>query len=187
MVHEDFIERNYEGYKDYLDSRKTINNPFVVSDVKENHPSSYYSETKLNSTYLFGDTYLSCEVKNSNVSDFSFAILSSLIPSRILYRFDSDGLQHRNKVDYIPLSMQSVPTPHYHQFDDKGNLLAYQTSDMADITNDSIWRSIDNAFDCICEMQKINSAQSDDKPKILLNTGDITFDQGDDPINGLNF
>lgn len=187
MIHEDFIEQNYKGYTEYLESQKKINSPFVVSDKKDNHPASYYSETKLNGTYMFGDTYLSCEVKNSNAADFSIAILSSLISSRVLFRYDSDGLPHRNSVDYIPLPEQSVPTPHYHQFDDKGNLLAYQSGDMKEPKKIAEWRKLENVFNEICKMKNIHSHQSDEKPLIALITGNITYDLGDDPINGLVF
>lgn len=187
MIHEDFIERNYKGYSDFLKSQKRIKSPFVVSEKKENHQASYYSETKLNGTYLFGDTYLSCEVKNSNAADFSIAFLSSIIPSRVLFRYDSDGLPHRNSVDYIPLPEQSVPTPHFHQYDDKGNLLAYQLEGMKNSKKIAYWRKLENAFDEICKIENIHSNQSDEMPLISLITGDITFDLGDDPINGLDF
>lgn len=132
MVFETFIKENYSSYEAYLASRKVIASPFLVSEIKANHPSSIYAETPITSTHLFGDVNFSCEVNNTNTSDFSFRILSTIIPSKILYRYDSDGPDHKNKVDYIPLPQQSVPTPHYHRFDNQGNLLAYQTEGMKD-------------------------------------------------------
>ena len=187
MVHEDFIKENYNGYTTYLAACKMVESPFSVTEPKDNHPSSLYAETKLTSMYMFGDASMSCEIKNSDVSDFKFALLSTIIPSKTLFRFDSKGPDHKNKVDYIPLSQQSVPTPHYHQFDEEGNLLAYQTPEMADETKKQEWHDVEAAFNFLCQMKNIHANQPDDKPRILVATGNIPFDYGDDPINGLNF
>jgi hypothetical protein len=187
MVHEDFIKENYNGYATYLAARKMVVSPFSVTEPKENHLSSLYAETKLTSVFMFGDASMSCEIKNSDVSDFKLALLSTIIPSKTLFRFDSKGPDHKNKVDYIPLSQQSVPTPHYHQFDEQGNLLAYQTPEMADETKKQEWHDVGAAFNFLCQSKNIHANQPDDKPRILVATGTIPFDYGDDPINGLNF
>ena len=187
MVFESFIKDNYSSYEAYLASRKVVASPFVISESKSNHPSSIYSESPLTSTHLFGEVNLGCEVNSSNISDFSLKILSSIIPSRVLYRYDSDGPDHKNKVDYIPLPQQSVPTPHYHQFDVQGNLLAYQTDDMKDSSKASNWKDIEKAFDYFCQAGNIHANIPDDKPRIVLNTGSLPLDFGDDPTNGSNF
>ena len=187
MVFETFIKDNYASYEAYLASRKVIASPFLVSEVKNNHPTSIYAKTPMTSTHLFGEVYLSCEVNNTNISDFSIRILSTIIPSRVLYRYDSDGPDHKNKVDYIPLPQQSVPTPHYHRFDSQGNLLAYQSEAMKDNSQASNWKDIEKAFDYFCQTGNIFSNIPDDKPKIVVSTGNLPLDFGDDPINGLNF
>lgn len=187
MVHENIIKENYNNYTAYLAAHKVVASLFSVTEVKDNHPSSLYAETKLTSIYMFGDVSMSCEIKNSDVSDFKLALLSTIIPSKTLFRYDSKGPDHKNKVDYIPLNQQSVPTPHYHQFDDHGNLLAFQTPEMADETKEQELRDVETAFEFICQMKNIHTNQPDDKPKIVVATGNIPFDYGDDPINGLNF
>ena len=187
MVFEAIIKENFTSYEAYLASRKVMASPFMVSEVKDNHPSSFYAETPLTSTHIFGEINLSCEVSKTNNSDFSLRILSTIIPSRVLYRYDSDGPDHKNKVDYIPLPQQSVPTPHYHQFDSQGNLLAYQTDAMKDDTQASNWKDIEKAFDYFCQSGNIHTSLPDDKPRIVVSTGNLPLDFGDDPINGLNF
>lgn len=187
MVHEDLIKENYNSYTAYLAARKVVASPFVVSEVKDNHPSSLFAKTDLTSTHIFGDVCLSCEIKNSNILDFKLAILSNIIPSKTLFRFDSEGPDHKNKVDYIPLTEQSVPTPHYHQFDNQGNLLAYQTPEMADQLKKKDWKDIEKAFGFFCQMENIHSNQPDDEPRIVAVTGNLPLDFGDDPTNGLNF
>lgn len=187
MVHEDIIKENYNSYTAYLAARKVVASPFSVTEPKDNHPSSLYAETKLTSMYMFGDASISCEIKNSDVSDFKIALFSTIIPSKTLFRFDSKGPDHKNKVDYIPLNQQSIPTPHYHQFDEEGNLLAFQTPEMADETKKQEWHDVEAAFDFLCQMKNIHANQPDDKPRILVTTGNIPFDYGDDPINGLSF
>ena len=186
MVHEDIIKENYKSYTAYLAARKVVASPFSVTEPKDNHPSSLYAETKLTSTYMYGDASMSCEIKNSDLSDYKLALLSTIIPSKTLFRFDSKGPDHKNKVDYIPLNQQSVPTPHYHQFDEEGNLLAYQTPEMADEKKQE-WHDVVATFDFLCQMKNIHANQPDDKPRILVTTGNIPFDYGDDPINGLSF
>lgn len=187
MVFESIIKDNYSSYEAYLASRKVVASPFIVSECKLNHPSSICSNSSLSSTHLFGEASLNCEVNSANVSDFSLRILSTIIPSKVLFRYDSDGPDHKNKVDYIPLPQQSVPTPHYHRFDNQGNLLAYQTEDMKDKAQSSYWKDIENAFDYFCQAGNIHANTPDDKPEIVVNTGSLPFDFGDDPTNGLNF
>lgn len=187
MVFEAIIKENYTSYEAYLASRKVVTSPFVVSETKSNHISSIYAETPLTSTHLFGEVNLSCEVNNSSICDFSLKILSTIIPSKVLYRYDSDGPEHKNKVDYIPLPQQSVPTPHYHRFDEQGYLLAYQTEEMRDSSQISNWKDIEKAFDKFCLSGNIHTTIPDDKPKIIINTGSLPLDYGDDPTNGLNF
>ena len=187
MVHEDFIKENYNSYTTYLAARKVVVSPFLISEPKDNHRSSLYAETKLTSMNMFGDVSMSCEIKNSDVSDFKLALLSTIIPSRTLYRFDSKGPDHKNKVDYIPLYQQSVPTPHCHQFDEYGNLLAYQTLEMADETKKQEWYDVGKVFEFLCQIRNIHTNLPDDKPRIIVTTGNIPFDYGEDPINGLNF
>ena len=119
--------------------------------------------------------------------DFSLKILSTIIPSKILYRYDSDGPEHKNKVDYIPLPQQSVPTPHYHRFDNQGYLLAYQTEDMKDCSQISNWKDLEKVFEYFCQSGNIHTNISDDKPRIIISTGNLPLDYGDDPTNGLNF
>lgn len=187
MVFEAIIKENFTNYEAYLASRKVVASPFVVSEAKTNHPSSIYAETPMTSTHLFGEVDLSCEVNNTNMSDFSLRILSTIIPSKVIYRYDSDGPEHKNKVDYIPLPQQSVPTPHYHRFDSQGYLLAYQTEDMKDNSQISNWKDIEKVFDYFCQSGNIHTNIPDDKPRIVVNTGSLPLDLGDDPTNGLNF
>ena len=186
IVHEEFIKEKYDSYIAFLSCRKVVKSPFVISDAKERHPSSIYAETEMACNYLFGDVKMSCEIKNSNVSDFSYSIMSSLIPSKIVYRFDSDGPEHKNKVDYIPLSQQGVPTPHYHQFDMKGNLLAHQSEDMADKTKEADWKDVDKVFSFFCQEMDVHAPQTEDKPRLIVSTGTIPFDF-EDPTNGISF
>lgn len=156
MVFEAFIKNNYASYESYLASRKVMASPFMVSEVKDNHPSSIYAETPLTSTHIFGEVNLSCEVSKTNNSDFSLRILSTI-------------------------------TPHYHRFDSQGYLLAYQTDAMKDDTQTSNWKDIEKAFDYFCQSGNIHTSLPDDKPRIVVSTGNLPLDFGDDPTNGLNF
>ena len=55
MVFEAIIKENFTSYEAYLASRKVMASPFMVSEVKDNHPSSFYAETPLTSTHIFGE------------------------------------------------------------------------------------------------------------------------------------
>ena len=54
MVFEAIIKENFTSYEAYLASRKVMASPFMVSEVKDNHPSSFYAETPLTSTHILG-------------------------------------------------------------------------------------------------------------------------------------
>ena len=51
----------------------------------------------------------------------------------------------------------------------------------------SNWKDIEKAFDYFCQAGNIHANIPDDKPRIVLNTGSLPLDFGDDPTNGLNF
>lgn len=137
--------------------------------------------------FPYGNVELYSEVKKADLNNYSISIKSDVIDSRILLRYDSEGLAHRNAVDYIPLVEQSVPTPHFHKFDKYGNFLAFQTEKLRDEKEAKALKNIEFGFAYFCQYSSTNKTFTEELPEVLVNSGRIPFDFNEDPIDGINF
>lgn len=117
----------YDTYDNFMKAEKRAKNPFIIEKRKKNHEDSLYSCENLSCDISFGNITLNGEIRNSDRQDYSFQIQSDIIKSRVIFRYDTGGGVHKNNVPYIPLSQQSIDTPHFHRFDKNGYFLAYKT------------------------------------------------------------
>lgn len=187
IPHEEKIKKDYESYHSFINSKKEVVSPFVVEDARKEHPSSLCATKELTCELSYGKIELYSEVKKANTSNYSLSIKSDVIDSRILLRYDSDGPTHKNSVDYIPLEDQSVPTPHFHKFDEQGNLLAYQTDKLKNEKEVNALKNIEFGFAYFCQNGYIYKNKTMDLPEIWVNNGMLPLDYNEDPTNGINF
>lgn len=187
IPHEEKIKKDYEGYYNFLNSKKEIVSPFIVRDVRKEHPSSLCATEELICELPYGKTELYSEVKKSTTYSYSLSIKSDIIDSRILLRYDSDGPTHKNSVDYIPLEDQSIPTPHFHKFDEQGNLIAFQTDKLKNEKEANALKNIEFGFAYFCQSGNIIKNKTMDLPEIWVNDGMLPLDYNEDPTDGINF
>lgn len=187
IPHEEKIRKDYESYHSFINCKKEVVSPFVVEVVRKEHPSSLCATKELTCDLPYGNVELYSEVKKANTSNYSLSIKSDIIDSRILLRYDSDGPTHKNSVDYIPLEDQSVPTPHFHKFDEQGNLLAFQTDKLKNEKEANALKNIEFGFAYFCQNGYIYKNKTMDLPEILVNDGMLPLDYNEDPTNGVNF
>ena len=187
IPHEDKIRKDYRSYHSFINCKKEVVSPFVVEMIRKEHPSSLCGTENLVCEQPYGNAELYSEIKKANTSNFSISIKSDIINSRILMRYDSDGATHKNSVDYIPLEEQSVPTPHFHKFDEQGNLLAYQTDKLKNEKEVSALRNIEFGFAYFCQNSYIFKNHTMDLPVILVNDGMLPLDYSEDPTEGVIF
>ena len=82
------------------------------------------------------DKQVAVEIKQRAETERHYSInlfCHSFMGTRPSFRFDADGHVHTNRND-LPLSERRIPTPHFHEFDNKGREIAYRT---AVINNDA--------------------------------------------------
>lgn len=171
-----------------LNSSKYINSPFVVTLPKKNHPSSYFNKCDVCSDVPFGNTTLSCEIRNQSPHNYSFSYCSDEYDEHVLARLDMGDGTHNNRVPGIPLSETSVPTPHVHKFRSDGRLIAYRIEGVDYSDESSIMFDYEQGYDYFCELLHIR-AQGGENPKFyFLPQGQIDFRISDkDPNENVIF
>lgn len=185
----EIIQKYYE-YNNFLNSGKTVSSPVIVSDAKGNHGTSLYSQYPLQAEPPFGNTSMTCEVRNGDHRDCSFQILSDAFAKRVVLRYDTGGGTHKNDAPHIPLAEQSVTTPHFHKYDSNGYFLAYKTDLLNDPKQAEFLFDLEFGFPYFCQEGKIFSTGSKYSiPEIkVIRDGCLPFKEEDtDPLEGINF
>ena len=174
-----------DDYNLFMTSPKSVKMPLRVTKEKNNHPSSLYEETDLDSVEDFGKITLDCEVRDRNPKNYSFQILTDRFANRILARFDEGNGTHRNNCNDIPLEKQMVTTPHFHKYDVYGRFIAYKTEVLTE--RDGISLLIQDGFRIFCDEEKI-APNNDAVISIeIQEAGVLPFEQDNDPLNGIIF
>ena len=187
ISHEEKIRNDYNSYNAFINCKKEVVSPFVVEMVRKEHPSSLCATENLECEFPYGNVELYSEIRKANKSDYSLSIKSDIIDSRILLRYDSDGATHKNNVEYIPLEEQSIPTPHFHKFDEQGNLLAYQTDKLKNEKEVNALKNIEFGFAYFCHNSNIYKNRTMDLPDIWVNDGRLPLNYSEDPTEGVVF
>ncbi len=172
-----------EDYHLFMDSDKSMDMPFCVDKVDNNHVTSLKGEADLNSAAPLGNTVLECVMKEKNEFKYSFNILTDAVKSRMLFRMDEGDGTHWNRHLQVPVDQQQVPTPHFHKVGDDGIMFAYSTDDLKAYSNPL---NIHDGFEAFCKECHINQ---DD---ILLNiyeegTLPLEYAPEPDPLIGIQF
>lgn len=178
-----------ESYKDFLRAEKKVNSPIIISEPKGNHVTSLYAKEPLASSVSFGNTFLTCEVRNKDRKDCSFQILSDRFKAGVVLRYDTGGGTHKNDAPHIPLAEQSITTPHFHRYDSNGFFLAYKTDLLNDPKQVEHLFDIEFGFPYFCQEGNMRSNPTCDIPKAeVFRDGELPFEYEDnDPLEGINF
>ena len=170
----------YDTYDNFMKAEKRAKNPFIIEKRKKNHEDSLYSCENLT---------LNGEIRNSDRQDYSFQIQSDIIKSRVIFRYDTGGGVHKNNVPYIPLSQQSIDTPHFHRFDRNGYFLAYKTDKLNIPGQAKALFDIEFGFPYFCQESNIKGDNVEDSPQLIVRKdGEIGFFfDNSDPNEGVNF
>ena len=83
--------RIMDDYNLFMSSCKNTVMPIFVTKEKPNHKTSLYKEQMLVSDKPFGDTLINCEIRDKNLLNYSFQILSDRLNNRVLARLDKIG------------------------------------------------------------------------------------------------
>lgn len=181
------ILNNFDHYVEFLSNEKFVDKDVIlVKEKKPNNRKELCFQSPIMSDYPFGNTELLIEAPKCLSGKFSAKILTDKIANRMLLRYDSDGGAHRNKFDDIPLSEQSVTTPHLHKYDEQGRFLAIKTSSI--MKDEKKARDIETGFHIFCEEGRLLSSVTSDYPQAFIGEmGRGLFEEETDPCEGVNF
>lgn len=174
-------------YVSFMASTKKMAHKLSVKEKKRNHCNSLTGSVNLNSQYSFGnEVQLCCEIRNEDSFNYSLGILSDKLEDKMLARLDEGNGTHRNKYDDIPLSEQSVSTPHFHKYDEQGRFLAYKTPSLEALKGEEL--CIEDGFKEFCLEMNIVGKDGGEGVIEYLGQGLFVRDPVEkDPLNGVTF
>ncbi len=115
---------------------------------------------------------------------FRFRLFCDTLMESPCYRFDSDGGCHENPSSPdCPLPKRSVPTPHFHRYDEKGQNIAYRTEAL-DSTEPAILCDVNKAFVLFCEEENI---ELKGEPELFCKQSLFGTKTFVDPLEGVTF
>lgn len=118
--------------------------------------STYRWQHRLTVTHATepNDMHLSTHVQVQDRRCFNLALLASGFAPRAvaIARFDSFGTAHDNGPDY-PLNGRSVPTPHFHKYDQQGREVAYRAPlfSTESSTESADYQNLEAGIRCFCD------------------------------------
>ena len=175
-----------ENYNLFLCSEKQIEMPIEVTKEKVNHPTSLYIEKEVKSSQQLGEDKFDCEIRNKDIKNYSYQLLTNAISKRVLFRLDEGNGTHRNNIPTIPLRNQQVPTPHFHKYDASGRFHAYRTKELEAVS----FLDIKQGLTIFCKEANIVSTEEDSNIEISIQEeGTISSELLNDldPLNGVDF
>lgn len=170
-------------YRLFIDSDKSIDMPFCVDEIDNNHPSSITGSSELIAKVPLGSTVLECEMRECSEYNYTFRILSDAIKTRMLFRLDEGDGTHWNRHLDVPVDQQQVPTPHFHKVDDNGIMTAYKTASLEELSSPL---NIRDGFTVFCEETHIKQ----ENPRIVIHVKDtlpLVFAPETDPLLDIQF
>lgn len=180
------IKDNYSFYTNLLEERKSIFSEVI--EVQTFLTNKLFEENiPVKHPEVVDDMILIVDVSVNNYKYFKFKLRYKEYVDVPLFRFDSDGVTHRNNIDGIPLIEQQVKTPHFHKFNEAGIEIAYQT---IQLKNEATKKALQDIESCIahffheCNI-RVNTV---DFPIIKINPNQLDFTyEKNDPNENVKF
>jgi hypothetical protein len=183
------IRDNYNFYKILLEERKSIFQEVIeIKEIKKNNKNILETSEIIKHSSDNSKIELIVNVKINDYKFFQFKLKCKELSDIPFFRYDNDGETHRNyDEDEIPLRGQSVNTPHFHFFNEKGINIAYQTATLKDEAEKKALEDIN-----LCIAHYFHEANirlnGDDFPKVSILPGSLNLDfTQDDPNSNIRF
>lgn len=178
----------YDDYRSNLDCEKHVEKDFRISEHKKNHPESFFGSIDVNCDVEFGNTSLSCEIRNGEDYNYSITYLSDRLGTKVMSRLDVGNGTHRNVAPDIPLALSSVPTPHYHEYREDGRMLAYPLEGIDYSSKESVEFGLEEGYAYLCGKLHITSVKGTDPRIEFSEDGAFTWlDEETDPNENVVF
>jgi len=122
------VKDDFEFYSNLCLGDKILTvSPVELDEFKENHKGTRTKSTKVLHKIIPHDLNFIVESNISNHKDYKFKLFCLNRYNHPFFRFDSDGLTHKNNDPNIPLAEQSITTPHFHKYNQEGHETAFKT------------------------------------------------------------
>lgn len=182
------IVDNYSFYNNLLSERKSFFTEVIeINKIGNNRNILESIEAVIHPEVTDDEMVLMVDVKVNNHDFFQFKLrYKSYLPTPI-FRFDSDGETHRNKIEGIELKDQAITTPHFHKFTENGIEIAYKTDKLLDPKES---KALEDINLCIIHFfHESNTRLKDDEfPEIRIMSNTLGFKTTkEDPNQNINF
>lgn len=185
------IPAMYPDIKAHIASDKSIPSPFVVSEHKRGHRSSYYKSEPVVAAMPLGTCTVECEVRQGEPFNYSFSYSTDLLDSRQIARLDTGDGTHNNRLPDIPLEESQVPTPHIHLYREDGHAIAYPIPGVDYSSEASTKFDYQQGFDYFCQTLNISDPLLKGLPLFEYRPDGILvfppMDADSDPNAGIDF
>jgi hypothetical protein len=183
-ANQDIIE-NYDRYELTITGLKeTPVSPINVGERKQNHPASLYKNQPVIHESLPDKINVAIELKEF-CNKFSISLNSERFPDCVLLRYDAGGGTHRNNFPDIPLSEQSITSPHFHKYNRKGYDLAYKTDKLKSEAEAKALCDIQFGFPYFC--QESNIRHKNEIPELKIHRDNLFSENNEDPLENITF
>jgi hypothetical protein len=180
------IREQYSFYNQLLKERKSIFEEVIEIKERGNRGGFLENETAVKHISLSDDITFIAAVNIKNYKSFRFKLRCKKLSGTPFFRFDSDGTAHRNYDESTPLGFQSISTPHFHHFSEKGECLAYKTDKLLNPAEAKALEDISLCVAHFCDESNLKLKESDYPDiQIVYGLGFKAYDS--DPLENIQF
>lgn len=179
-------------YDSFIKKEKVVLENPIVLEQKKNNKNWIIKYTKVEVSEFNHHTNFTPAQNVRFRNRFHFKYFCECFGGDPCFRFESAGLAHTNTYDYIPLPERLVTTPHFHKYDEHGNLLAYKTEELKDEAKcKAILSDINLALAHFCHETNLRSGEKKIPeigiPQQDLLAGEYQSGTDSDPLQGVSF
>ncbi|MCU4155233.1 hypothetical protein J1N10_04555 [Carboxylicivirga sp. A043] len=181
------VKENYDFYSSLLSERKSIFSEVIEINETGNNENTLSKQEVLKHKSIPDKMVLIVDVKYNNHRFFQFKLRYKEYIPQPFFRFDSDGDTHRNRIDGVPLSEQSITTPHFHQYNNDGVEIAFKTDKLI---NEKECKALEDINLCIAHFFQVSNTRlnNEDYPSVKISSDKLAFSfKDDDPNQNVTF
>ncbi len=175
---------NYDRYSKIKTAKKRMPHEVISFSQSATHRKERVGDADVCFDELAETCRLNVALNVERTKTFRFRLFCQALMDLPCYRFESDGSCHENPSSPdCPLPKRSVPTPHFHRYDEKGQNIAYRTEDL-DSAEAAILNDVNKAFALFCKEENI---ELQGKPELVREQSLFGTNTFADPLEGVTF
>ena len=185
------VKGNFDFYLKLCKEEKTFDvNPIELNEEKASHKKTNTKFVDVVHITLPNELLFCVESDKTDAKNFKFKLWCKDTYNQPFFRFDSDGLAHKNTNPDVPLEEQSITTPHFHAFDKDGREYAYKTEHLKDANEEkAIVADINFAAAHFCVEANLKLKTGDNIEIIQTSKAELPFAAPveEDPLRNVTF